>query len=107
MLSSQHSHTSSKVTKHDGSTSTFQQLKDGISDTHDRLRHGHDKHRTGYATRFVEANIETPKYELPKQQMSSAAAYQIIHDEMQLNAYVLYSFRVYSIPVHSILMYEC
>lgn len=43
-------------------------------------------HQTAYSGRFLDANIETPKFELPQSGMNSSAAYQLIHDEMMLNS---------------------
>lgn len=55
----------------------------------------HRKHREihegSYASRF-ESDVEVPKFTMPKTGVSSKAAYQLIHDEMELDGSPLLNF---------------
>ncbi|KZO98555.1 glutamate decarboxylase [Calocera viscosa TUFC12733] len=60
---------------------------------HHRLIHREhrDIHEGSYASRF-EADMEVPKFKIPQTGVSSKAAYQIIHDEMDLDGSPLLNF---------------
>ncbi|EJT99282.1 glutamate decarboxylase [Dacryopinax primogenitus] len=54
-------------------------------------RHHREIHEGVYASRF-DADAEVPKYKMPQVGVSSKAAYQLIHDEMNLDGSPLLNF---------------
>ena len=50
----------------------------------DQLKHSEKEHSSTYSSRYFHEPI--PKFEMPERSMPANAAYQLIHDELNMDA---------------------